>query len=119
MGKVKRQYWDNYVFNLEYDVHGYQAMVYKALKEMNKSEKDKIQFNPTPWKIWKRHFKNLWTDGSTDAFTFSLENNYEDIDPLDLCELLEVIQNLKSKKAPGIDNINTELLKNAPLTSLL
>lgn len=58
-------------------------------------------------------------DSSVDALTFSLATNSEELGHLDPDELLEFIQNIKSKKTPGLDKVNAELLKNVTITFLL
>jgi hypothetical protein len=46
--------WDYYVSNIEDDVHGRQERAYKILKELQETEKDKIQLNPVTEEQWIR-----------------------------------------------------------------
>jgi hypothetical protein len=61
---------------------------------------------------WYSFFKNLYTNN---------KNVHEEINPtlievdnIEFNELNEIINNMKNKKAIGIDNMNIELLKYAP-----
>jgi hypothetical protein len=59
--RINRNSWDTYISNIEYDVHKRQETAYKILRELNKTERDKIQLNPVSKEECSRHFKDLWT----------------------------------------------------------
>jgi hypothetical protein len=86
------------------------------LKDLNTGTKDNVRLNPIPHNEWRQFYKDLWTDEEQDLFPTALNDG--NIDPIILDELSALTQ-FKNKKAPGSDEINIELLKEAPLTLLI
>jgi hypothetical protein len=46
--RINGNSWNTYISNIQYDVHGNEETAYKILRELNKTERDKIQLNPIP-----------------------------------------------------------------------
>jgi hypothetical protein len=73
----------------------------------------------------KTQYHTMSGDNLTKIFgpmknnSFPVASNDANIDPITLDELLSALTQLKNKKAPGSDEINIELLKEAPLTLLI
>jgi hypothetical protein len=102
---------------------------YKDVKEMSKEyQKQNIMYKDEKGKIltdekhillrWQQYFQLLLEDASPipDKVEGGSENDdteeLEDSNKPTYEEMVEVIRNMKKGKAPGIDNINVELIKN-------
>ncbi|KAJ4431069.1 hypothetical protein ANN_19662 [Periplaneta americana] len=116
--KLSRQSWDNYISNIEYDIHGAQTMAYKALKHLNKEERDTVALNNVRTEDWLRYFKELWT---TQHYEENLHVDKDtsvpvsDIDLIEYEEMEQILQSFSNNKSPGSDDLNIELLKYAPV----
>jgi len=114
--KIKKQSWETFVSRIEHDLHGRQLNAYKIMRNLNRTEKDNLQFNPITEHTWLDYYKKLWTkqpkDNTTEGKSAKLTE--ECVDLITMEELEETIQTLKSKKSPGLDGINNELYKHTP-----
>jgi predicted Zn-dependent protease len=59
--KINRQHWDQYIVDLEYDMHRNQYRAYKIIKELNNAEKDTVCLIPIPLHQWEQYYRELWT----------------------------------------------------------
>ena len=86
-----------------------QNIVYKDKKGKILTEKDILQ-------RWQQYFQLLLEDELQPLEETGTENEnieeLEDTDKPTYNEMTEVISNMKNGKAPGIDNITVELIKN-------
>jgi hypothetical protein len=108
--KINRNIWDYSVSNIEDAVHGRQERAYKILKELQKTEKDKIQLNPIREKQWIRYYKELWATEENNEYNVNCMTD-ENIDSITIEELNEALKTSKIRKSPGYDGINIELVK--------
>jgi hypothetical protein len=97
-------------------VHGRQERANKILKELQKTEKDKIQLNPITEKQWIRYYKELWTTEENNEYNVNCMTD-ENIDSITIEELNEALKasKIKIRKSPGYDGINIEIVKHAGL----
>lgn len=112
--KLKEEHWDKLISNIEDDVHGRQEMAYKLMKYMNKEEREMANINVIEEHKWKEHYKMLWYNEEMKETIDKKENEVEEkvgIDLIDIKELQDVLKSFRNRKAPGIDNMNLELIK--------
>ena len=64
--KIKRQWWETFVSRIEHDLHGRQINAYKIIKNLNRTEKDYLQFNPITEYTWLDYYHKLWTKEFND-----------------------------------------------------
>ena len=57
--KIKRQCWETFVSRIEHDLHGRQLNAYKIIKNLNRTEKDNLQFNPITEHTWLDYYQNF------------------------------------------------------------
>jgi hypothetical protein len=50
--RLNRNSWDTHISNIEHDLHGRQETAYKIVRELNKTERDRIQLNPISKDEW-------------------------------------------------------------------
>lgn len=117
------QSWDRFISNLEHDVHGRRVMAYKIMKVLNRNVREAVSFNPIEVDTWKKHYTQLWYEVSEEEEEAvrrqeeeegkdnSGEDDVMEVDSLTLEELLHALTELKNRKSPGLNGINTELLK--------
>jgi hypothetical protein len=67
--KVKGQCWETFVSRTEHDLHGRQINAYKIIKNLNRTEKDNLQFNPITEHTWQNYYQKLWTEQFNDNTT--------------------------------------------------
>jgi len=117
--KIKRQCWETFVLRFEHDLHGSQINAYKIIRNLNRTEKDNLQLNPTVDHTWLDYYQKLWTkqfnDNTTEGKCVKLTENCVDLIKME--ELETTIKALKARKSPGSDGINNELCKHAPKNS--
>lgn len=101
------------ISDVEYDIHGKQTKAYKILRKLNQTEKDDLELNPISENTWLNYYEKLWTTEHNYNFEHLSINN-EDVDPITIEELKDVVKNSRNRKAPGPDDINMELIKYAP-----
>jgi len=114
--KIKRQCWEIFVLRIEHDLHGRQINAYKIIKNLNRTERDNLQFNPIVEHTWLDYYQKLRTkqfnDNTTEGKRTKLTENCVDLITME--ELETTIKALKARKSPGSDGINNELYKHAP-----
>lgn len=114
--KIKRTTWEKYVSDIEHDVHGKQVKAYKIMKYLNNDNRENLKLNPISEIKWMKYYQNLWTEKSQeDKDEMKIETD-EHIDPITFEEYNIAISHCQNKKAPGIDGINGELIKYAPIS---
>ncbi len=59
MREAHRISWDNFISQIEQDVHGRQNFAYKVLKNFNRSEKDDARIDVIENTEWINHYKKL------------------------------------------------------------
>ena len=69
--KIKRQCWEIFVSRIEHDLHGRQINAYKIIRNLNRTEKDKMRLNPIVVHTWLDYCQKLWikqlNDNSTEG----------------------------------------------------
>jgi len=60
--KFKREYWEPFVSRIEHDLHGRQINAYKIIRNLNRTEKNNLQPNPTVEHTWLDYCQKLWTE---------------------------------------------------------
>ncbi|KAJ4443242.1 hypothetical protein ANN_04910 [Periplaneta americana] len=111
--KLKRESWEKFIADIEYDVQGRQTNAYKVLKKLNRNEKDDIQINPITGKVWLDYYTKLWTEDENNISPIIININ-NNIDPITIDELKSALKTCRNRKAPSSDEINMELIKYAP-----
>lgn len=114
--KIQNESWNTYLSNIEHKVYGNSSTAYRAIKHLNRDEKDMANINNIPDQVWLEFYKNLWTT-SVKEMNENNKNNNKDLMEVDLItyeELKTTLASFKNKKSPGTDNINIELFKYAP-----
>ena len=105
----QRLSWDKIVTNLENDTYRTQPKVYKILKQISKNVKETahIQLNKKE-NAFLQYYEKLW---NTNINELQLEYNSADYSHASITsdELEKVLKLIKNGKAPGQDNINSEL----------
>jgi hypothetical protein len=110
--KLNRESWDNYISNIEYDVHGAQDTAYKVMKHLNSTERDTAFINNITEDQWFNFYKDLWTNETENEIDPEL-NDLLTVDRIALDGLEGILKSFKNKKSPGNDGMNIELLKYA------
>ena len=100
--------------NIEYDVHGAQTMAYKIMSHLNKTENDTASINVIREETGLNYYKDLWTN-PVEKYIKSYTGEVTTVDLITYNELEELLKSSKNKKTPGIDDVNIELIKYAPL----
>lgn len=118
---INRQCWETFISRIEHDLHGPQLNAYKIIKNLNKTEKDNLKFNPIPEQKWLEYYGKLWTkaiikDEVSEEISPTITE--DSVDLITIEELEFTIEELKSRKSPGQDGINNELFKYAPKSFL-
>ena len=67
--KIKRQCWETFVSRIEHDLNGRQLNAYEIMKNLNRTEKDNLQFNPITEHTWFDYYQKLWTKQPKDNTT--------------------------------------------------
>ena len=90
--KIKRQCWETFVSRIEHDLHGRQINAYKIIKNLNRTEKDNLQFNPITEHKWLNYYQKLWTkqfnDNTTEKKCAKLTENSVDLITMEELEKL-------------------------------
>lgn len=105
--------WTTFISKIEHDLHGGQAMAYKVMQHLSKSEKDTANINVIPEKRWLVHYRKLWFNEEQQLVDISREQDvavYEG-DSITIQELSDAMNRLKNRKAAGPDGVSGELLK--------
>jgi len=93
-----------------------QMNAYKIIKNINRTEKGNLPFNPITEHTWLGYYYKIWTkqfnDNATEGKCAKLTENCVDLITME--ELETTIKTLKSRKSPGSDRINNELYKHTP-----
>jgi len=99
--KIKRQCWETFVSRIEHDLHERQINAYKIIKNLDRTEKDNLQFNPITEHMWLDYYHKLWTkqfnDNTTEWKCAKLTENCVDLITME--ELETTIKTLKSRKS--------------------
>ena len=77
---------------------------------MNSSLRDTTSINTIPKNNWIDHYKLLWNNLEKEALVDIGEINVN-VDLITMREFQKSLQNLKNRKATGINSINLELIK--------
>ena len=98
--KIKRQCRETFVSRIKHDLHGHQINTYKIIKNLNRTEKDNLQFNPITEHTWLDYYHKLWTKqfngNTTEGKCAKLTENCVDLITME--ELETTIKTLKSRK---------------------
>ncbi|KAJ4436804.1 hypothetical protein ANN_16936 [Periplaneta americana] len=94
--KIKRNSWDKYINDIEYDIHGRQDKAYKILTHLCKKERDNLQLNLIPEETWLQYYQDLWTE-KEETEEEILTQIDENVDPITFDELLLALNNFKNK----------------------
>lgn len=109
--KKKKNEWINNHMNEIESSNKDNTKLFNAIRRLNTKRKPtigNIEINK-----WEDHFNKLYREKRQVTECSMVENIQEGIEEQQptLDECIEVIKRLKSKKAPGIDTINNELIK--------
>lgn len=108
--KRKRLSWEKFVSNIEHDLYRIRPNSYKILKHLNQDTREtgslKCKLDSDKFFYY---YKNLWNDYNFNQQNWTPENyeNYEITED----ELETILTKLRNGKAPGEDNIPSELYK--------
>jgi hypothetical protein len=83
----------------------------EILREVTKTERDKIQLNFISMDEWSRHFKDLFTIEQEEEKPIINATTDENVDTLTVEKLIEAMKCSKNKETRGCDKINLELKK--------
>ena len=72
--KIKKQCWETFVSRIEHDLHGCQINPYKIIKNLNRTEKDNLQFNPITEHTWLNYYHKLWSKQFNDNTKVNVQN---------------------------------------------
>ena len=111
--KAHIESWERFIGNIEHDLFGRQSLAYKVIKTLKRDERENVQINAVDEKTWIKHYKDLWYKEEEEEEEINQTRLINEVDSLTLEELLEEIKKSKNRKAPGMNGINTELIKYA------
>jgi len=109
--KAHQESWEKFISQVENDLHGRQTFAYKAIKQMNKTEKDTAHLEVIDEQKWIQHYEKLWYNPNSPVEEDLEEHTPYGIDYITMEELMNAIKTSKNRKATGADQINMELLK--------
>ena len=100
--KFKRQCRETFVSRIEHDIRGRQINAYKIIKNLNRTEKDNLQFNPITENTWLDYYHKLrskqFNDNTTEGKGAKLTEDCVDLITME--EMEATIKTSKSSKAP-------------------
>ncbi|KAJ4447387.1 hypothetical protein ANN_09393 [Periplaneta americana] len=67
--KLNREHWENYIAEMEHNLHGSQDKVYKFIRSLNSQEKDKTNLIIIQDIELENYYKKLWTDKENEEET--------------------------------------------------
>lgn len=111
--KIRRQSWENFVANLEYDTYKTRPNVYKIIKRIAADEVHKTKIAPPECEKIADYYEELWKDEEEREATEIQESPAGEFTEFTRKELEEALKKSKNAKAPGCDNIPTDIYKNA------
>ena len=125
---VKNQKWEEFGIKIENDYKNNQKLFYRALKNMRGSKKkiiNEIQNKEGEVlsetneiiKRWGEYFQEMLEEGEDEEGYKRMErsekvNMNAERSTIQIDEVKEAIRTLKNGKAPGVDNMKAEMLKN-------
>jgi hypothetical protein len=97
--KIKRQCWETFVSRIEHDLQGQELNAYKVIRNLNKTEKHNLEFNPVTEHTWLDYYRKLWTKhpihNTTEEKSAKLTEKCVDLITME--ELDTIKKTLKSK----------------------
>lgn len=114
--KMHKDRWDNFITEIENDVHGKQELSYKIIRHLNCTERDVANIKIIKHQQWLEYYKQLLTLEDKDNINEKEEINNRsgtNVDEIELEELEIALRNTKNRKATGSDKLNSELFKYA------
>ena len=75
------------------------------MKTLNSAEWETARVNNIKSEEWVNYYRNLWCN-EEQPITAKIENEEDHVDELTMDEIEKAFNKLKSRKAPGSDNIN-------------
>lgn len=101
-----------WIQELEQDLQGRQTFAYKAIKNLNRNEKERARINNLEEAEWLKYYDKLWCNKNQQNEEEDVETQHiYGIDNITLEELNRALKISKNRKAPGPVEINMELIK--------
>lgn len=93
--KLNREHWDRYIADMEHNLHGRQDKVYKFIRSLNSTEKDKTNLQLIQDVELENHYRTLWTDNQNIEEIIDKIKTHAEVDELEMQEMTEVLKKVK------------------------
>lgn len=113
---IKRRFWGKFSSDMEHDLYGGQKRIWNMLRNRKKPVNEYVHTKSITTETWESYFRTLYTNTKSRE-TEQLDSDTEGKEDKSTLEQIPkekiklTIGTLKNRKAPGLDNINNELLK--------
>ena len=111
--ELQRNSWDDFVANLEQEVYKVRPRAYKILRRIRSDFNERVNLPKLQMKDAEKYFSELWNNTSNNAWEEAAESIEGDSEEINKQELEEALRRTKNSKAPGEDEIPSELYKYA------
>ncbi|PSN32153.1 hypothetical protein C0J52_23856, partial [Blattella germanica] len=89
---LNREHWDRYIADMEHNLHGRQDKVYKFIRSLNSTEKDKTNLQLIQDVELENHYRTLWTDNQNIEQIIDKIKTHAEVDELEMQEMTEVLK---------------------------
>lgn len=111
--KLQRKSWDHFVANLEQEVYKARPRAYKILRRVGNDFNERMYLPKLQMKEAEEYFNELWNSPNSDEWEIPAKSTEENSEEITKKELEEALRRTKNSKAPGEDEIPSELFKYA------